>query len=103
MICKSIQFRNLFNTLYIHWDKTQKISLGQNKRHKKCTLFSFKIKMIEQLHAVLLPEHWFLSCNKKFKNWISAGVGALQKLQNPWYELLNLENQSFEYVAFSQQ
>ena len=28
----------------------------------------FKIKIIEKPHTVLLPDLWFLNCNKKFKN-----------------------------------
>ena len=56
---------------------------------------SVKIKIIEKPHTVLLPDVWFLSCNKKFGNsMISGWVG--------WTNFLNLENGSFEYVAFSQ-
>ena len=36
----------------IHWDKTQtlkKISFGQNKRYKKCSLFSLELKLITVL------------------------------------------------------
>ena len=44
-------------------------------------LIPFKIKIIEKPHTVLLPQLWFLSCNKKFWNsMISAWVGAPQKL-----------------------
>ena len=44
------------------------------KRHN-----SFKIKRIEKPHIVLLPDLWFLSCNKKFQNsMISAWVRAPQ-------------------------
>ena len=47
----------------------------------KNVIISFKIKIIEKPHTVLLPDFWFLSCNKKFSNSvISAWVGALQKL-----------------------
>ena len=44
------------------------------------TSVPFKIKIIEKLHTVLLPDLWFLSCKKKFWNSVtSAWVGALQK------------------------
>ena len=33
----------MFNTLYIETKQMLKISLGQNKRYEKCTLFSFDI------------------------------------------------------------
>ena len=38
----------------------------------------FKTKTIEKPYKLLLPDFWFLSCNKKFNDirW----VGALQKL-----------------------
>ena len=40
-------------------------------------IIPFKIKTIEKPHTVLLPDLWFLSCNKKFWNsMISARVGA---------------------------
>ena len=43
----------------------------------------FKIKVTEKLPTVLLPDLWFLSCNKNFENsMISVWVGAPQKL--PW-------------------
>ena len=42
-------------------------------------IISFKIKIIEKSHEVLLPDLWFLSCTKKFENSrISAWVA--QKL-----------------------
>ena len=47
--------------------------------------------MIEKPHTVLLPDLWFLSCNKKFQNSIiSAWVGVPQnwtgeKFLNPQY------------------
>ena len=75
----------------------KKISFGQKKLHKKCTVFFLafnsaeaqgpvvstksipcNIKMIEKQHKFLLPHLWFLSCNKKFQN--SAWVGAPQKV-----------------------
>ena len=31
-------------------------------------IVSFKIKIIGKPHTVLLPDLWFLNCNKKFKN-----------------------------------
>ena len=31
-------------------------------------IIPFKIKIIEKPHTVLLPDLWFLNCNKKFKN-----------------------------------
>ena len=47
----------------------------------KNVIISFKIKIIEKPHIVLLPDLWFLSCNNKFENpMISAWVGAPQKL-----------------------
>ena len=58
----------------------------------------FKIKVIEKPHTVLLPNVWFLSCNKKFYNsMISAWVGALQNW--PGYNFLNPENRSSENVS----
>ena len=43
-------------------------------------IIPFKIKVIEKPLAVLLPDLWFLSCNKKFENlMISVWVGAPQK------------------------
>ena len=47
----------------------------------------FKIKIIEKPHIVLLPDVWFLSCNKKFFNsMISTWVGAPQKLT--WWKMI---------------
>ena len=47
----------------------------------KNVIIPFKIKIIEKPHTVLLPDIWFLSCNKKFENsMISAWVKAPQKL-----------------------
>ena len=53
-----------------------------NKMHGlKNVIIPFKIKVIEKLHTVLLPDLWFLSCNKKFENsMMSTWVGAPQKL-----------------------
>ena len=45
----------------------------------------FKIKIIEEPNTVLLPDLWFLSCNKKFENsMISTSVGAPHKLTWRW-------------------
>ena len=44
-------------------------------------IIPFKIKIIEKPLTVLLPEFWFLSYSKTFKNsMISAWVGAPQNL-----------------------
>ena len=44
------------------------------------SIFDF-VSFLLNLHTVLLPDHWFLSCNKKFENSkISAWVGAPKKL-----------------------
>ena len=62
-----------------------------------------KIKITEKPHTVLLPDLWFLSCNKKFENsMISKGVGALPKILPGDEPFLNLANRSFEYITFSQ-
>ena len=48
--------------------------------------FHSKLKKIEKLHTALLPDLWFLSCNKKFQNSvISAWVGAPQKPS--WWQI----------------
>ena len=55
-----------------------------NKMHGLCDFktwkrIPFKIKIIEKPHIILLPDLWFLSCNKKFQNsMIFAWVGAPQ-------------------------
>ena len=56
-----------------------------NKKHGlfdfKNVIIPFKMKTIANPHTVLLLNLWFLSCNKKFKNFmISVWVGAPQKL-----------------------
>ena len=37
-----------------------------NKIHRLFKTSPFKMKIIEKLHTVLLPDLWFLSCKKKF-------------------------------------
>ena len=56
----------------------------------------FKIRMIEKPHTVLLVDLQFLSCNKKFKN-------SMKMLCKTGLEinLLNSEDQRFEYFTFS--
>ena len=67
-----------------------------NKKH----LLSFKIKMIEKPHTVLLPDLWFLSYNKKFENsMISAWVGAPQKTDMET-NFLMFENRSLSTSLF---
>ena len=56
-----------------------------NKKHGlfdfKNVIIPFKMKTIAHPHTVFLLNLWFLSCNKKFKNFmISVWVGAPQKL-----------------------
>ena len=57
-------------------------------------IISFKIKIIAKPHMVLLPDLWFLCCNKKFENSM-----YLREFEPPKTDLLtkflNLENQSF--------
>ena len=56
---------------------------------------SFRIKEIEKPHTVLLPDFWFLGCNKNFQNSIvSAWVGAPQKL-TLWLFFKKLEYRNF--------
>ena len=52
---------------------------------------------MEKPDTVLLPKIWFLSWNKQFKN--SSWSSLKNDLET---KFLNLENQSFEYVTFSQ-
>ena len=48
-------------------------------------IMSFKIKIIEKPHTLLLPDLWFLSCINKFENsMISTWAGAPQKLT--WWQ-----------------
>ena len=121
-----IYSESLFNTLTIHWDKTQmnvaqiallffrelqlitvlllirdsytswstrsiflKLCVGFSISDSVSLLFiflsnvivPFKIKIIAKPHTVLLPDLWFLSCDKKFENgMVFAWVGASQKL-----------------------
>ena len=57
--------------------------------------------------TVLLPDLSFLKCNKNFENSV---ISAPQKFRDIWgspktnleTHFLNLENQRFEYVTFSQ-
>ena len=59
----------------------------------------FKIKITEKAHTALLPDLWFLSCNKKFQNsMISSWVGAPQNW--PSEKILDLENRIFETSFF---
>ena len=71
-----------------------------NKMHGlKNVIIPFKIKVIEKLHTVLLPDLWFLSCNKKFENsMISAWVKAPQKLSGD--EFFNLRKPKFWECKF---
>ena len=61
-------------------------------------IISFKIKIIEKPHTVLLSDLWFLSCNKKFENSVNWSSLKTDLETN----ILKLENRSFEYVTFSQ-
>ena len=61
---------------------------------------TFKIKIIEQPHAVLSPDVWFLSCEKKFKNSMgSTWLGGPQKLW-PGDELFKLSETKFWVCQF---
>ena len=66
------RFRFVFIKVYIFIQQNAWILWLKN------VIIPFKIKIIEKPHKVLLPDLWFLSCNKKFENsMISAWVEAL--------------------------
>ena len=69
-----------------------KLRFFSTKRMDSLNLIPFKIKKVKKPHTVLLPDLWFLSCNKKFKNSvISAWFGALQKLTWRQFKLRKLK------------
>ena len=68
-------------------------------------IISFKIKIIAKPHMVLLPDLWFLCCNKKFENsMISSWVRAPQNWPGDKVFKLRkskfLEPQFFSAVTF---
>ena len=56
----------------------------------------FKIKIIEELHTVLLPDLSFLSCNNKFESsMVPAWVGAPRKITwRSTFKMYTMENLS---------
>ena len=69
----------------------------QQKRHN-----SFKIKIIEQPHTLFLPDLWFLSSSKKFKNSMISALSWSSLKTKLETNFLNLENRSSKNVNFSQ-
>ena len=73
------RFRLVFIKVYIFVQQKARTLCLKN------VICPFKIKILEKPHTVLLPDLWFLSSNKKFKNsMISAWVGAPQKRTWRW-------------------
>ena len=86
-VCRIFHFRLgfIFIKAYIfvqQWAKIfQYVDSLTLKRHN-----SFQIEVVEKPHTVLLPDFWFLSCDKKFWNsMISRWVGAPQNLT--WWQI----------------
>ena len=57
-----------FNTLYIYWDKknVKKVSFGQNKRYKKCCLFSFASSSSSQFYFLFRDS--YMSWHTRFSH-----------------------------------
>ena len=62
IVCGNFHFRIRFVFIKVYIFVQQKVSTLWLKN----VIISFKIKIIEKPHTVLLSDLWFLSCNKKF-------------------------------------
>ena len=62
-------------------------------------IIPFKIKIIEMPHTALLPDFWFLSCNKKFENSVISCMNWSSPQIDLETNFLDLKNWSFEYVT----
>ena len=134
MICKSTYIRKVYSMRFILRQSTnaKKISLRQNKRHKKYNFFFRKIQLTTVLFLIhdfyaswstrlislklyvafsIFDSDLFLLKFKRKPIHSFASRPLIFKLQHEvwsdiqWYletNFLNLENRSFEYIPFSQ-
>ena len=79
-VCGLFHFRFHFILISLYFCSAKCMDSLTLKRNSFKTI-PFKIKIKEKPHTVLLRDLWFLSCNKKFWNSVTATwVGAPQKL-----------------------
>ena len=79
-VCGIFHFRFHFILIILYFCSTKCMDSLTLKRNSFKTI-PFEIKIKEKPHTVLLRDLWFLRCNKKFWNSVTATwVGAPEKL-----------------------